>query len=320
MRILAVSDGRRGIENQALGLAEAVAREVGESASVATYVLDHGSVFAALPPSLQLARQSDFGLPDADLVVGCGRQAVAPLISLQRAGSPAFTVFVQDPRTEPSRFDLVVAPEHDGLDGPFVEPIIGSPNRVTEARIVTGTLAEFERLSRLSMPRAALMIGGDSRTHRMDGAAVTDHLQAANDLRALGHSLLITTSRRTPDAAQQAWEDFARGAEDVWLHTPDSDGLNPYFAFLGGADVLLVTEDSTNMLTEACTTGKPVFRLSMGGQPGKFAQLYARLAERCNVRVWDGEVDAIEYDPLDETERAAKVVVARMRKRLPGEV
>ena len=316
MRIVAVSDGRRGIENQALGLAEAVARQAGDGAEVLTHVLDHGSVFAALPPSLQLARRDDFGLPpNADLVIGCGRQGVAPLIALQRAGAPAFTVFVQDPRTDPSRFDLVVAPEHDRLDGPFVEPMIGSPNRVTEDAIVVGTLSEHERLSRLPMPRAALMIGGDSRQHRMDAAAVTDHLHAARTLREMGYSLLVTTSRRTPDAAVEAWEELAGGAEHVWLHTPDTDAPNPYFAFLGGADILLVTEDSTNMLTEAATTGKPVFRLPMGGQPGKFAQLYDRLAARCHVRRWDGDPSAPAYEPLRETERVAARVIERMRAR-----
>lgn len=312
MRVLALSDGRRGIENQSLGLAEAVARLHGE-ATVRSHHLNPGAAFAALPPGLQLARRKDFGLPEADLVIGCGRQAVAPLISLQRAGSAAFTVFVQDPRTEPSRFDLVVAPEHDRLDGPFVEPMIGSPNRVTEERIVIGTLQEAERLSRLPMPRAALLIGGDSKAHRYDAAALTDHLAAAGALRELGYSLLITTSRRTPEAATAEWEAFASGTPDVWLHTPDTDAPNPYFAFLGGADLILVTEDSTNMLTEAATTGKPVFRLPMGGQPGKFAQLYSRLDARCNVRVWDGDPSALPYQPLAETDRVAALVLQRMR-------
>ena len=311
MRVLAVSDGRRGIENQCLGLAEAVARLHG-GASVASHHLDLGAAFAALPPGLQLARRKDFGLPEADLVIGCGRQAVAPLISLQRAGASAFTVFVQDPRTEPSRFDLVVAPEHDRLDGPFVETMIGSPNRVTEERIVIGTLQEAERLSRLPMPRAALLIGGDSKTHRMDSAAVADHLAAAQSLRDQGFSLMVTTSRRTPDVVTAQWEALASGQYDVWLHTPDTDAPNPYFAFLGGADILLVTEDSTNMLTEAASTGKPVFRLPMGGQPGKFAQLYDRLAARCNLRRWDGDPAALPYEPLAETERIAARVLQRM--------
>lgn len=313
MRILVVSDGRRGIANQALGLAEAVARQTEASCEVTTHILNHGPVFAALPPSLQLAARRDFGLPDAELVIGCGRQAIAPLIALRRSGSAAFTVFVQHPRTDPSRFDLVIAPEHDGLDGPFVETMIGSPSRITRDRIVTGTLAHAERLRALPMPRAMLAIGGPSRTHALSSDTLAQHIEAARTLAAGGYSLLITTSRRTSDTAQAAWQDFARQSDTVWLHTPDSVGENPYLAFLGGAEMILVTEDSTNMLTEACATGKPVFRLPMDGRPGKFQTLYDALAERCSVRVWGVDRGSSAYKPLDETSHIAAILLRHLQ-------
>jgi len=75
---------------------------------------------------------------------------------------------------------------------------------------------------------------------------------------------MITTSRRTPKSSIQDYKQFASKHENVWLY--DGEGENPYYAFLGGADAILVTEESTNMLTEACATGKPVFRLSMSGR------------------------------------------------------
>lgn len=313
MQILVVTDGRRGIENQALGLAEAVARLAEDHCEVATHTLAHSSVFAALPSSLQLALRRNFGLPAGDLVIGCGRQAIAPLIAMRRDGHPSFTVFVQDPRTDPSRFDLVIAPEHDGLSGPCVETMIGSPNRITRDRIIVGTLAEADRLKGLPMPRALLAIGGPSQTHAMGAEVIQTHLSAAQSLKDQGYSLLITTSRRTPNTARAAWEDFASDDGSIWLHTPDSAGANPYFAFLGAADVLFVTEDSTNMLTEACATGKPVYRLPMDGKPGKFQQLYDALGARCGVKRWDGKLDVGLYPALDETSRIAERVLARMR-------
>lgn len=313
MRILVVTDGRRGIENQALGLAEAIARLAQDHCEVATHTLSHNSVFAALPPSLQLALTRDFGLPEADLVIGCGRQAIAPLIALRRSGCPAFTTFIQDPRTDPSRFDLVIAPEHDELSDPCVETMIGSPNRITRDRIITGTLVETDHLKRLPMPRALFAIGGPSQTHAMGTEIIQTHLSAAKTLRDRGYNLLITTSRRTPDTARVAWEKFASDDASTWLHTPDSAGANPYFAFLGAADVLFVTEDSTNMLTEACATGKPVYRLPMDGKPGKFQQLYDALGARCGVKRWDNKLDIEPYPALDETSRIAEKVLERMR-------
>jgi len=315
MRILVVSDGRRGIENQALGLAEAVSRQVAGDSTVAVHSLANRPSFAALPPSLQLIIKRDFGLPKADLIIGCGRQAIAPLLSLRRTGQPAYTVYVQDPKVEPSRFDLVVAPDHDGLSGPFVESMIGAPNRITRDLIISGTLAHGARLGPLPMPRAMIAIGGPSKTHTMSAETIQSHIDAAKDLIEQGYSLLVTTSRRTPDEAQVAWENFATEHGQVWLHTPHSEGENPYFAFLGGADIILVTEDSTNMLTEACTTGKTVYRLPMDGDPGKFRQLYDALEIRCGVTRWNGTPDQRSYPALDETIRVAQRILERLAAR-----
>ena len=62
----------------------------------------------------------------------------------------------------------------------------------------------------------------------------------------------------------------------------NGEGPNPYFAFLAGADYILVTEDSTNMATEAASTGKPVFVLKMDGHSLKF-----RLFHEDGVRVFE---------------------------------
>jgi hypothetical protein len=160
----------------------------------------------------------------------------------------------------------------------------------------------------------------------MHGPTIKAHLDTGQRLLERGYSLLITTSRRTPGLALTAWQDFAAGRDNIWLHTPDSDGDNPYFAFLGGADIILVSEDSTNMLTEACATGKPVYRLPMdgkmrdakvgNGKAGKFAQLYTTLEERCHVKRWDPDQNGPRpYPALDETNRIAARILARLAAR-----
>jgi mitochondrial fission protein ELM1 len=307
-------------------LAEAVARQSGAACDVQTHRITNSPAFAALPPSLQRLSRRRFDLPDAELIIGCGRQAIAPLLALRQSGRDAFTVYVQDPRIDLSRFDLIVAPLHDGLIGPNVESMIGSPNRITRDAIIGGTLSHAGHLSTLPMPRAMIAIGGPSRTHTMHGPTIKAHLDTGQRLLERGYSLLITTSRRTPGLALTAWQDFAAGRDNIWLHTPDSDGDNPYFAFLGGADIILVSEDSTNMLTEACATGKPVYRLPMdgkmrdakagNGKAGKFAQLYTTLEERCHVKRWDPDQNGPRpYPALDETNRIAARILARLAAR-----
>jgi len=51
---------------------------------------------AALPPKAQL-KLAKFSVPDCDIAVGCGRQAVAPLLDLKRRRPDVMTIYIQDP-------------------------------------------------------------------------------------------------------------------------------------------------------------------------------------------------------------------------------
>jgi mitochondrial fission protein ELM1 len=308
-----ISDGRRGIENQAMGLAEAVARL--RPMNIDRKIISNGQVFKAAQPGLQLAlkpKPDDYGFtpPYPQLAIGCGRQAIAPLRALKKKYGPKiFTVYIQNPRLHAKHFDLVIAPEHDALSGNNVISIIGSPNRVTNERIIVETLKFNNEIATLKSPRITMLIGGNSKTHRLDEKSHAAHFQAARSILAQGSSLLITASRRTPQFAKDAYQNLASNNVEVWF--ADGDGENPFFAMLGAGDAILVTEDSTNMLTEACATGKPVFTLPLSGRAGKFSQLYDRLTERCNVVPFLGNIESPPYLALKETERAARELLDR---------
>ena len=137
------------------------------------HVMDAGAAFKAAPPKMQFTMRSDpvrygLGAPYPDIAIGCGRQAIAPLMALKKeAGDNIFTVYIQDPRIEPDAFDLVIAPEHDQLEGDNVVSMIGAPNRITNTEIIGQVLNFNEKLSTLPMPRAAMLIGGPSKTHKL---------------------------------------------------------------------------------------------------------------------------------------------------------
>ena len=289
---LVVSDGRRGIENQALGLAEAVARRV----SLAIKTLHVSRAGAAPSP------------PDGvDLWIGCGRAAVRAIHAHRKALPHARFVYVQDPRSDHAAFDLIVAPRHDRLTGANVFTIIGSPNRITPARLAEGEAAFAERLSALAGPRAAVLIGGDSTHHRFTDQTCAYLLDAVDRIRAQAGSVLITPSRRSPAALRRALAERFAGDPAAWLH--EGEGPNPYFAFLSAADWICVTEDSTNMLCEAASAQRPVYRLPVDGEPGKFRRLYAALDGAGAARPFLGRLDAFDPPGLDETARASEAVL-----------
>jgi len=302
-----ISDGRRGIENQALGLAEAMAGQF--PLDIETHHISRKGLLALLPAGLQrlFGRRTRLPSEQPQIAIGCGRQAIAPLMDLRSQG--VFTVYVQDPRVSVDNFDVVIAPEHDRLSGDNVLSIIGSPNRITPERLAE----DKDMISPADQKTAAFLIGGKSKTHDYPTATVHAHAELISDLLASGWEIFLTSSRRTPVPAYKYFALFDDDFDKFHFYT--GRGPNPYFAYLHHADMIFVTEDSTNMLTEACATGKSVFRLPMPGQPGKFQILYDALAKRCRLRPAIGtDLLPQTYTPLNETKRAAAFIWDKYNK------
>lgn len=252
--------------------------------------------------------------PWPDVWIAAGR-ATLPLSTRVRRWSQGRTlvVQVQHPRTALTPYDLVVPPRHDRLTGPNVFPITGAPQRLTPERLAQDLARFADRLQPLPAPRVAVLIGGKSKAHdlspRRAAAMGADIARAVAQARG---SVLVTFSRRTPPAARQELTHALAGLPGwIW----DETGENPYFAFLAAADVILVTEDSTNLATEAAFTGKPVQLLAMDGRSDKLASFHADLAERGALRSFRGRLESWTYPPLDETARAAEEVLRRLEAR-----
>lgn len=298
--IWVVTDGRRGIENQALGLAEAVRDQLAATGTSA-------DIYIAI------ARKDGYvTLPDSafpDLWIGCGRAAIPIAAKHRRIFPNCFFAYVQDPRTQYRRFDLIIAPQHDRLVRDNAIAMLGSPNRIRPDMLAADAENHAERIQALPEPRAAVLIGGDSKRYRMT-RPVTDYLiKRLRELVGQGLGLMLTVSRRTPDEARKRFEEAFSGNDRVWFF--DGEGENPYFAFLGSADWIFVTEESTNMIVEACATGKPVYVLPLSGTPGKFSRLHAQLEGRNAIRPYLGQLDRWSYEPVDETSRIAALLIAQ---------
>lgn len=314
--IWAVSDGRAGLANQVLGLAEAVARISPRPVEVKT--ADFYDPWRALPPRILASRlfgpawltlgSNAIAPPWPRVFIGCGKAAIALSLYLRRAGAQTFRAQTQDPRVPPALFDLVVPPLHDALSGPNVFPILGSPNRITRERLAEAAEKFAPRYEALPRPRAGVLIGGETRGRRLEPAHVERLIDRLLELTKSGAGLMVTVSRRTGEEnAARLRAALAGAAADF----ADGSGENPYLGILALADFLLVTEDSTNMATEAAATGKPVYIVPLAGARQKQARLHTEMFARGIARPFAGRLEAFSYAPLDETARAAAEICAR---------
>lgn len=315
-----VTDGRAGIEAQALGLAEAVAERL--PFSIVRKRLVVGEPWRRLPrvlwgdPATKLSSASDDldwpspGLAPA-LWIGCGRLSVPFSMAAKKRGGP-LVAQLQNPRAPTDAFDLVIAPRHDGLVGENVFPIIGSTMRARNE-----ATARRDRTPR----SLAVFIGGPNRAFDFSAAGAAVLGEKLRAVAATGVRVMVTTSRRTPEAAAAAFEKALAGsAATFWRNDRDPPKDNPYAQMLAEAEAFLVTEDSVNMAVEAGATGAPVYICKLARRPfssvKKFDAFHQSLAERRVTRDFSGAVDdRWTYQPLRETARAADEIVRRLKER-----
>jgi mitochondrial fission protein ELM1 len=317
--IWAVGDGRAGIDNQVLGLAEAVARLV--PAEIVQKRVGWNGFLDPLPAPLNPAPawglssgSSRFEPPWPDLWIAAGRASLPLSIRMRRRShGKTFVVQLQDPRLPAGWFDLVAPPRHDERSGDGVFAIIGSPHRITPDRLAEGYATFAARIDPLPHPRIGVLIGGRSKAFDIRPARAEilgDQLERM--ARSAGGSVLATFSRRTPAGARSIISRRLSGVPGwIW----DGAGDNPYFAILAAADAFVVTEDSINMVAEAASTGKPIHIASVDGAQRRKRLFHADLAQRGVIRAFTGAFETWTYQPLRETERLAEAVVQRLSAR-----
>lgn len=306
-----LSDGHAGNVRQAAALARAMGVPVERDV-----VLEAGALARLLSPRRWPGANAAFG-PDFSrllaspppLAIGCGRQAALATRLLRARGAQA--VQILDPRLAPSHWDVVVAPEHDGLHGANVVTLLGSLHPVDDAWLDQAR-TRFAGFADLPSPRTAVLVGGNSAHARVDNAALAVLLEQLDTaLSRGGGSVLVTASRRTDPALHAPLRDFAaRWPGTCWLGA--DDGENPYPGLLAWADRIVCTADSVNMVSEACATSVPVFvfdPMQVRGRPRRFLDT---LLARARIRPVDATLAPFEATPLRETARVAGEVRQRL--------
>ena len=243
------------------------------------------------------------------LAIGCGRQAALATRVLRSRGSRA--VQILDPRLSTRHWDLVIAPEHDGLDGDNVIRLLGSLHPVDDTWLATAR-GHFAALGTLAQPRTALLLGGIS-AHARFAPAMIDALveRLHRTVEAEGGCLMVTTSRRTPDEVVARLRGRLQGKAHVVLNGP-GDGGNLYPGMLAWADRIVCTADSVNMVSEACATHAPVFVAGVDELRGRPRRFLDSLLGLGRVRGVDDVLAPFAATPLRETGR----VSAEVRRRL----
>lgn len=300
-----ITEGMAGTENQCIGVAEAL------SLTPVVKRVTLREPWKSLSPLLGFEQAWSFDPelkgPWPDILIASGRKSVAASRYIKKqSGGKTFTVQIQDPRVPSSNFDLVAVPAHDPMRGDNVIVTLGAPNRITKEKLEDAR-KRFPQFEKIRGPRIAVLIGGTSKAYDMT-PEITHGL--AQKLKTLPGGLMVTASRRTGEANRAILEQALKDTDAyIWNGTDD----NPYGGFLAWADVILVTADSTSMLSEAATTGKPVYIIGLEGGAKRLDLMHKNMVDVGIARFFDGKLESWTYPPLNDARKVATEITRRWK-------
>ena len=248
-----------------------------------------------------------------DIIISCGRKSVIPSIYLKKKfKSKIINIHIQEPKVSLDNFDFVVAPEHDGLKGSNVLTSKGAVHYLTN-----GELDENENYlkSRISTEKkiVTLILGGPTRYYDYNNQVI-DSLFSKIEHNFLknNYQLIVVPSMRTPqDLIEKAKNYF--DTDQIVIPNVDKKA---YLSSLKISDHIVVTCDSTSMISEAAITGKPIYVAQMPAiKNNKRFKSFFNLFESLNIiKELNNSVESWTYTKLNETKKIADQISEKIKQ------
>lgn len=302
-----VTPGEAGFESQGRGLAEALGLTPLFKRVRARWPWQRLPGRFWLDPLTRLAEGSDrLDPPWPDVVISCGKIAAPLAAAIRRAsGGRIKAAHIQNPLMRLDRFDVVVAPRHDGIRGENVLSTVGAIHPVTPEKLGGAAAHWAAAFASLPRPLVGVLIGGSNGRFVLDPPTMSDFAARLAELaRRHGAGLAVTPSRRTGPENKAVLAQALTGLPAfVW----NEQGDNPYLGILALADAIVVTEDSVSMTSEALATGKPVHVMRLPGNSARLRRFQHDLIAEGYTRPFTGALERWSYTPPDDTARAALI-------------
>ena len=300
-----LTEGMHGMISQVEGLAKAL------DIDFTHHKVELNHFWKLIPPNLSPISQSVFkkiNHDDFDVIISCGRKSVIPSIHLKNtANKKVFNIHIQDPKVNLNHFDLIVAPEHDAIEGENVISTKGAIHYLTENEISENKDYLNSFIKKDERKIWALIMGGPTKYYDYSTKNMKHIFTALYKLlKKHDFQLVVIPSMRTPiNTIHYAKEFFGEN------HTIIMDvDKKAYLSALAISENIVVTCDSSSMISEAALTGKPIYIASiLPKKNDKRFQRFRNLFRELNITRNLGEVvENWSYPKLDETNRVANII------------
>ena len=301
---LLLTEGMHGMISQVEGLAKALGIDyIHQKVELNLFAkLLHPKI---TPVSNLFFRQ--INVPEIDLIISCGRKSVIPSLYLKKnSKKKIINIHIQDPKVSLKNFDYVIVPEHDGLIGQNVINSKGALHYLTLKEITDNHDYLKNRIHK-DKQQILLVLGGPNKYYKYDKKSIGEIFQTLkilakkNDLQ-----ILVIPSMRTPINTIHYADKFF-GEESIVIKNVDKKA---YLSALSISKFLVITCDSTSMISEAALTGKPIYvaQISPKRNDLRFRQFRDLFSKLNIIRNLEDKLEIWNYEKLDETNRVANII------------
>ncbi|MDB4082041.1 mitochondrial fission ELM1 family protein [Candidatus Pelagibacter sp.] len=307
---LLLTEGMHGMISQVEGLAKAL------DLNFIHEKIELNNFWKLFPPKLTPVQ--DFVFKNKidsqfDVVISCGRKSVIPSIYLKKKfKSKIINIHIQEPKVSLDNFDFVVVPEHDGLKGSNVLTSKGAVHYLTN-----GELDENENYlkTRINSQKkiVTLILGGPTRYYDYNNQVIEGIFsKIEQNFLKNNYQAIIIPSMRTP---QNIIEKAKNYFDKDQIIIPNVD-KKAYLSSLKISDHIVVTCDSTSMISEAAITGKPIYVAQMPAiKNNQRFKSFFNLFESLNIiKELNSSVENWTYTKLNETNKIAEQIKEKIKQ------
>ena len=310
LKALLLTQGMHGMVSQVEGLAKAL------GLSYKHQKIELKSFWNLIPPKISPISENlvkNKFVCDCKIIISCGRKSVIPSIALKkRLGNQIFNIHIQDPKVSFEHFDLIVSPEHDSLKGENIINTTGAIHYLTKKEINDNSkYLGIEKDKRKEL--VAFIIGGPNKYYNFSEKQIHELFNKVKTLFTPDKfKIIVIPSYRTPENILK----IAFNTFSINHHVVKNIDKKAYLSALAISNYIVVTCDSTSMISEAAMTGKPVYIAMMKSfkPTGRFKKFYSQLKDLGITRDLEERIESWSYNSLNEVNRIAPIVRARMKK------
>ena len=246
-----------------------------------------------------------------DIVISCGRKSVIPSIFLKKKfGKKIMNIHIQDPKVSLDNFDFVVIPEHDGLNGKNVLNSKGAIHYLRKEELDQNINYLKSKINKEKV--VTLIVGGPNRYYDYKEKNIKEIYNKINEnFINKGFQLIFIPSMRTPKRII----DLAKSYFDNNQIIITEIDKKAYLSSLKLSDYIVVTCDSTSMISESAITGKPIYVAQMPSikENKRFKKFFELFKSLNIIKDLGYSIENWNYEKLNETDRISRYIKEQIK-------